>query len=160
LPVGAYGGRREIMELIAPAGPVYQAGTLSGNPLAMTAGIATLTELARPGVWEGIDRATDDLAARLQAAAGAARVPVIVNRAGAMLTVFFSNAPVTDWETARASRTGRFAHFFGSLLEGGVYWVPSQFEAAFLSAAHGPAELDFTEAAAARAFAALKEAGA
>ncbi|MGH7614765.1 MAG: glutamate-1-semialdehyde 2,1-aminomutase [Gemmatimonadales bacterium] len=157
VPVGAYGGRREIMELIAPAGPVYQAGTLSGNPLAMTAGIATLTELARPGVWEGIDRATEQLADRLAAAGRAARVPLVVNRAGAMLTAFFTSAPVTDWASARASDTARFARFFVAMLAEGVYWVPSQFEAAFLSAAHGPAELDLTEAAARRAFAAVKE---
>jgi glutamate-1-semialdehyde 2,1-aminomutase len=158
LPVGAYGGRREIMVLVAPAGPVYQAGTLSGNPLAMTAGIATLTELARPGVWEGIDRAAADLAERLIAAARSARVPVVVNRAGAMLTAFFTSAPVTSWASARAANATQFAHFFRAMLSDGVYWVPSQFEAAFLSAAHGPAELDFTEAAAQRAFAAVKEA--
>jgi glutamate-1-semialdehyde 2,1-aminomutase len=160
LPVGAYGGRRDIMELVAPAGPVYQAGTLSGNPLAMTAGIVTLTELARPGTWEGIDHTAAELAVRLEAAARAARVPVVVNRAGAMLTVFFTTAPVTDWASARASDTTRFARFFGSLLADGVFWVPSQFEAAFLSSAHGPAEIDFTEAAARRAFAAIKESGA
>jgi glutamate-1-semialdehyde 2,1-aminomutase len=160
LPVGAYGGRRDIMQLVAPAGPVYQAGTLSGNPLAMTAGIATLTELARPGVWERIDGTTAELAERLLRVARAERIPVVVNRAGAMLTVFFSPVPVTDWESARSSETGRFAHFFGSLLADGIHWVPSQFEAAFLSSAHGPTELDRTEAAAQRAFAALKEAGA
>jgi len=158
LPVGAYGGRREIMELVAPAGPVYQAGTLSGNPLAMTAGIATLTELARPGVWEQIDQTAADLADRLLAAAGSAKVPLVVNRVGAMLTAFFTSAPVRNWATAREASTTRFAHFFRAMLTEGVYWVPSQFEAAFLSAAHGPAELDFTEAAAGRAFAAVKEA--
>jgi glutamate-1-semialdehyde 2,1-aminomutase len=157
LPVGAYGGRRDIMELVAPAGPVYQAGTLSGNPLAMTAGIVTLTELARPGVWEGVDRTAADLAGRLEAAALAARVPVVVNRAGTMLTVFFAQSPVTDWESARRADTRRFARFFQSMLAGGVYWVPGQFEAAFLSAAHGPAELDFTEAAAHAAFSAARE---
>jgi glutamate-1-semialdehyde 2,1-aminomutase len=157
LPVGAYGGRRDIMELVAPAGPVYQAGTLSGNPLAMTAGIVTLTELARPGVWEGVDRTAADLAGRLEAAALAARVPVVVNRAGTMLTVFFAQSAVTDWESARRADTRRFARFFQSMLAGGVYWVPGQFEAAFLSAAHGPAELDFTEAAAHAAFSAARE---
>ena len=156
VPVGAYGGRREIMELVAPAGPVYQAGTLSGNPLAMTAGIATLTEFARPGVWEGIDRATEHLADRLTAGACTARVPLVVNRAGAMLTAFFTAAPVTDWASVRASDTARFARFFRAMLAEGVYWVPSQFEAAFVSAAHGPAELDFTETAAQRAFAAVQ----
>ena len=144
LPVGAYGGRREIMELVAPAGPMYQAGTLSGNPLAMTAGIATLTELARPGVWDGIARTASALADHLAAAAANARVPLVVNRVGTMLTAFFTNRPVQDWETARASDTARFARFFRELLEAGVYWVPSQFEAAFVSAAHGPAELEAT----------------
>jgi glutamate-1-semialdehyde 2,1-aminomutase len=157
LPVGAYGGRRDIMELVAPAGPVYQAGTLSGNPLAMTAGIVTLTELARPGVWEAVDRTAADLAGRLDAAARAAGVPVVVNRAGTMLTVFFAEGPITDWESARSADTRRFARFFRSMLDDGVYWVPAQFEAAFLSAAHGPAELDFTEAAAHAAFSAVRE---
>ncbi len=157
LPVGAYGGRRDVMELVAPAGPVYQAGTLSGNPLAMTAGIVTLAELARPGVWEGVDRTAANLAGRLEAAALAARVPVVVNRAGTMLTVFFAQSPVTDWESARRADTRRFARFFQSMLDDGVYWVPAQFEAAFLSAAHGLAELDFTEAAAHAAFRAARE---
>ncbi|HEU5169248.1 MAG TPA: glutamate-1-semialdehyde 2,1-aminomutase [Gemmatimonadales bacterium] len=160
LPVGAYGGRREIMELIAPAGPVYQAGTLSGNPLAMTAGIATLTALEQTGVWEGVDRTTADLAQRLADVARAARVPVMVNRAGTMLTVFFTDVPVTDWESARRCDTARFARFFQAMLSAGVYWVPAQFEAAFLSAAHGATELDLTEAAARQAFAAAREAAA
>jgi glutamate-1-semialdehyde 2,1-aminomutase len=155
LPVGAYGGRREIMELVAPSGPVYQAGTLSGNPLAMTAGIATLEELGKPGVWEGIARATADLAGRLSAVARAARVPLQVQRAGTMLTAFFSDAPVTDWASARRSDTARFASFFRTLLDRGIYWVPSQFEAAFLSTAHGSRELDLTEEAVRGALAAL-----
>ena len=156
LPVGAYGGRRDIMELVAPAGPVYQAGTLSGNPLAMAAGIATLDELLRPGVWEGIDRNAAGLAQRLEAAARAAGVPIVVNRAGTMLTVFFSDAPVTDWTSARRADTTRFARFFRALLDAGVYWVPAQFEAAFLSSAHGPDELDRTEAALLSAFRAAR----
>jgi glutamate-1-semialdehyde 2,1-aminomutase len=157
LPVGAYGGRRDVMALVAPAGPVYQAGTLSGNPLAMTAGIVTLSELARPGVWEAIDRTAADLAARLEIAARAARVPVVVNRAGTMLTLFFASAPINSWETARRADTTRFARFFRSMLADGVYWVPAQFEAAFLSAAHGVKELDFTEAAAIRALTAARD---
>jgi glutamate-1-semialdehyde 2,1-aminomutase len=136
---------------------VYQAGTLSGNPLAMTAGIVTLTELSRPGVWDRIDRAAADLAERLSAAARKAAVPLVLNRAGTMLTAFFTGTPVTDWATARTADTAAFARFFRAMLGAGVYWVPSQFEAAFLSAAHGPAELDFTEAAAHRAFAAVRE---
>jgi glutamate-1-semialdehyde 2,1-aminomutase len=157
LPVGAYGGRRDVMALVAPAGPVYQAGTLSGNPLAMTAGIVTLSELARPGVWEAIDRTAADLAARLEIAARAVRVPVVVNRAGTMLTLFFASAPIESWETARRADTTRFARFFRSMLADGVYWVPAQFEAAFLSAAHGVKELDFTEAAAIRALTAARD---
>jgi glutamate-1-semialdehyde 2,1-aminomutase len=157
LPVGAYGGRRDIMEIVAPSGPVYQAGTLSGNPLAMTAGIVTLTELARPGVWAAVDRTTADLAGRLEAAGRAARIPVVVNRAGTMLTLFFASAPVTDWESARRADTKRFARFFRSMLASGVYWVPAQFEAAFLSAAHGVTELDLTEAAAVQALTAARD---
>jgi glutamate-1-semialdehyde 2,1-aminomutase len=156
LPVGAYGGRRDIMRLVAPAGPVYQAGTLSGNPLAMAAGIATLTELGRPGVWDGIADRAAELERRLAARARAAGVPVRINRVGTMLTVFFSDQPVTDWAGAGACDTARFGRFFRALLDAGIYWVPSQFEAAFLSAAHGDAELDLTDAAAARAFAALE----
>jgi glutamate-1-semialdehyde 2,1-aminomutase len=140
------------MELIAPVGPVYQAGTLSGNPLAMSAGIATLTELARPGVWQEIEGTAAELARRLESAAREARISVSVNRAGTMLTIFFTAAPVTDWKSAKACDTARFARFFRALLDAGVYWVPSQFEAAFLSAAHGRKELDFTEAALRKAF--------
>jgi glutamate-1-semialdehyde 2,1-aminomutase len=144
LPVGAYGGRREIMALIAPSGPVYQAGTLAGNPLAMTAGIATLTELERPGVWDRIAAMTSDLAHRIERSAAAAGVPVRVQGLGTMLTVFFTDAPVHDWESARRSDTARFGRVFRQLLDHGVYWVPSQFESAFLSTAHGEAELALT----------------
>ena len=147
LPVGAYGGRADIMELVAPSGPVYQAGTLSGNPLVMNAGLATLTELRRPGVWERIADTAEELAARLEHAVRDAMVPAYVNRAGTMLTLFFAEGPVTDWTGASACDTDRFARFFRDLLERGVYWVPSQFEAAFLSAAHGRAEIDATETA-------------
>ena len=155
LPVGAYGGRREVMELVAPAGPVYQAGTLSGNPLAMAAGIATLTELGRPGVWESIAKATADLVEGLTGAARSAGTPCAVNRVGAMFTLFFADHPVRNWDEARRSDVGRFGAFFRSLLQDGVYWVPSQFEAAFLSAAHGPGEIDRTVEAARRALRAV-----
>jgi glutamate-1-semialdehyde 2,1-aminomutase len=144
LPVGAYGGRREIMELIAPSGPVYQAGTLSGNPLAMTAGIVTLTELERPGAWDRIAESTAWLAGRIERSAARAGVPVRVQRVGTMLTVFFADAPVRDWESARRADTTRFGRVFRRLLDHGVYWVPSQFESAFLSAAHGEKELALT----------------
>lgn len=147
LPVGAYGGRRDIMALIAPSGPVYQAGTLSGNPLAMSAGIATLDVLGRPGVWDRIDAAAADLERRLGRLIAAHRMRARVQRVGTMLTLFFSDAPVTDWESARRCDTRRFARLFRDLLEEGVYWVPSQFESVFFSLAHGSHELDLTEQA-------------
>jgi len=144
LPVGAYGGRREIMELVAPAGPVYQAGTLSGNPLAMTAGIATLGVLREPGVWDELERS----GARLEAGLSTLGGGVQVARAGTMFGVFFANAPVTSWESARRADTSRFAAFHNAMLERGVYLAPSQFEAGFLSTEHGEAEIDATVAAA------------
>jgi glutamate-1-semialdehyde 2,1-aminomutase len=144
LPVGAYGGRREIMELVAPAGPVYQAGTLSGNPLAMTAGIETLRALAEPGTWDELER----IGARLEAALAALGSDVRISRAGTMFGLFFSDGPVTSWETARNADTTRFAAFHRAMLERGVYLAPSQFEAGFLSTAHGDAEVDVTIAAA------------
>ena len=144
LPVGAYGGRHEIMELVAPAGAVYQAGTLSGNPLAMTAGIETLGVLREPGVWDELERTGAQLEARLSTLGG----DVQVARAGTMFGLFFSDAPVTSWETARHSDTSRFAAFHRAMLERGVYLAPSQFEAGFLSTAHGEAEIEATIAAA------------
>jgi len=148
LPVGAFGGRREIMELVAPAGPVYQAGTLSGNPLAMSAGLATLMELGRPGVAESIERAAAATAAVLAEAAAAAGVALQVAHAGSMFGFFFSATPVTDWDTAAATDRRRFARFFRAMLERGIYMAPSPFEAAFVSSMHGAAELDrFRDAA-------------
>jgi len=144
LPVGAYGGRREIMELVAPAGPVYQAGTLSGNPLAMTAGIETLGVLREPGVWDELERS----GARLEAGLSTLGGGVQVARAGTMFGVFFADAPVTSWESARRADTSRFAAFHNAMLERGVYLAPSQFEAGFLSTEHGEAEIDATVAAA------------
>ena len=140
LPVGAYGGRREIMELVAPAGPVYQAGTLSGNPLAMTAGIETLRALAEPGVWDGLERA----GARLEAGLRSLGDGVQVARAGTMFGMFFSDVPVTSWDTAKAADTARFAAFHAAMLDRGVYLAPSQFEAGFLSTEHGDSEIDAT----------------
>ncbi len=140
LPVGAYGGRREIMGLVAPAGPVYQAGTLSGNPLAMTAGIETLRALAEPGVWEGLERA----GARLEAGLAALGPGVRVGRVGTMFGLFFADMPVRDWDTAKLADTTRFAAFHAAMLERGVYLAPSQFEAGFISTAHGDAEIDAT----------------
>ena len=130
LPVGAYGGRRDIMSKVAPAGPVYQAGTLSGNPLAVAAGLAMLRHLkAHPEIYGQLERRAAELCA-------AAPAGVTVNRVGSMFTFFFTEGPVTDWESARRCDTARFGEFFRAMLERGIYLAPSQFEAAFLSAAH------------------------
>jgi len=142
LPVGAYGGRAELMDQVAPSGPVYQAGTLSGNPLAMRAGIATLDLLDEPGVYEGLEKASAMLEAGLSDAARAAGVPVVINRVGSMLTAFFTDGSVTDYASATRSDTARYGAFHRAMLERGVYLAPSQFEALFLSTAHDPAILE------------------
>ena len=144
LPVGAYGGRRELMELLAPLGPVYQAGTLSGNPLAMEAGLATLELLRRPGAYERLEALSARLADGLRRASELAGVPVAVNRTGSMLTAFFTSEPVTSYETATLADTARYARFHQAMLRRGVYLAPSQFEAAFVSLAHGDEEIDRT----------------
>jgi glutamate-1-semialdehyde 2,1-aminomutase len=156
LPVGGYGGRRDIMELVAPAGPVYQAGTLSGNPLAMAAGIATLDALSRGGAWKKAERAAKAAASALERAARAAKVGLVVQRVGTMLTPFFTHRAVTDFAGANASDRKRYAAFFHAMLEAGVYLPPSQLEAAFTSAAHGPPQIAAFERAAARAMASVK----
>ncbi len=147
LPAAAYGGSRALMEQIAPAGPVYQAGTLSGNPLAMAAGLATLDVLARPGVWERAERWAAQAADAIAAAAASAGVAVTVQRAGTMLTPFFTDAPVRDYGGAKRSDRAAYSAFFHAMLEGGVYLAPSAFEAAFTSAVHGDAELAAFESA-------------
>jgi glutamate-1-semialdehyde 2,1-aminomutase len=152
LPVGAYGGRREVMQMVAPAGPVYQAGTLSGNPLAMAAGIATLDALAVSGAWARAERAAAGAAAALTDAARLARVPLVVQRVGTMFTPFFTDRPVTDFAAARTADRERYAAFFHHALEAGIYLPPSQFEAAFTSTRHGEAETARLAAAAAGAF--------
>jgi glutamate-1-semialdehyde 2,1-aminomutase len=151
LPVGAYGGRRDIMQLVAPAGPMYQAGTLAGNPLAMTAGIETLKELERAEIWDALETRAAKLVAGLSAAAEEARVRVTTNRVGTMFTTFFTDRAVTNWASAKTSDTQKFGAYFRAMLEQGVYLAPSQFEAAFLSTAHGDAEIEATVQAAARA---------
>ena len=148
LPVGAYGGRRDIMKLVAPAGPMYQAGTLSGNPLAMTAGIATLTELSRPGAWDRLETAARELADGLSREAKAAGIPLQTAHAGSLFGAFFSAQPVRDWDSAKRSDTAAFARWFRGMLGQGIYLAPSQFEAGFVSTAHGPAEIEATLAAA------------
>jgi glutamate-1-semialdehyde 2,1-aminomutase len=155
LPAAAYGGRADVMATVAPEGPVYQAGTLSGNPLAMAAGCVTLDLLDRPGVYEQLERTSTRLADGLALAARSAGVPVTVNRVGSMLTVFFCEGPVTDYESAKRSDTRLFGRFFHALLERGVYLPPAQFEAAFVSLAHGEREVEETLRAAAEAFRAV-----
>jgi glutamate-1-semialdehyde 2,1-aminomutase len=154
LPVGAYGGRREIMELLAPSGPVYQAGTLSGNPLAVTAGIATLKALAEPGIYEELERKTARLAEGLQKAAAetGAGAEVCFTRVGSMLCAFFQPGPVTDFAGAVRSNTQRYARYFQALLERGVYIAPAQFEGMFISTAHTDEHIDQTVEMCAQAF--------
>ena len=148
LPVGAFGGRRDIMETVAPAGDTYQAGTLSGNPLAMAAGLATLKELSKPGVYDGLEETTSRLEQRLAAAAGRSSVPYTINRVGSMMTMFFNEGPVTDFEGAKKSDTSLYAEYFRHMLEQGIYLAPSQFEAAFISTAHSGDDIERTAAAA------------
>jgi len=142
--VGAYGGRADVMSRVAPEGPVYQAGTLSGNPLAMAAGAAALDALKRPGTYERLDALTRRLTDGLAAAAKAAGVEVTINRLASMFTVFFCRGPVTDYATAKTADTARFARFFHAMLRRGVYLPPAQFEAAFVSLAHTEADVDAT----------------
>jgi len=145
LPVGAYGGRREIMEMVAPSGPVYQAGTLSGNPLAMSAGLATLTILdSDPGLYSRLDATCRELEHSLSTLIERSGAPLTLNRVGSMMTLFFAAGPVTNYTTAGSSDTRRFGLFFQSLLRDGIYFPPSQFEAAFVSLAHSPDDIERT----------------
>ncbi len=148
LPIAAYGGRRDIMTHIAPVGPIYQAGTLSGNPLAVSAGIAMLRYIQEnPGLYAELD-------AKAQRLAEAAPAGMTVNRVGSMFTWFFTDQPVTDYESAKRADAARFKKFFHGMLERGIYLPPSQFEAAFLSTAHGDADIECTVTAARECFAA------
>jgi glutamate-1-semialdehyde 2,1-aminomutase len=157
LPAAAYGGRRDIMELIAPAGPVYQAGTLSGNPLAMVAGITTLRAISAPGVFERLSQVTAALSDGFTRAAHAADIPFQAGAAGSMWGFFFAAEPIHDYAAAKQhADTARFGRFFHAMLERGVYLAPSQFEAAFVSLAHDDALVAQTIGAAADAFAAIK----
>lgn len=157
LPVAAYGGKRQIMEQVAPAGPMYQAGTLSGNPLAMAAGIAALTYMAENKVCEKLESLTAILTGGLEKAAAKAGIPVQIHRLGSMFTVFFNDKPVTDYESAASSNLEAFKVYFHSMLEQGIYLPPSQFETNFLSLAHSPEDIQKTIAAAEVAFAKVKE---
>ena len=147
LPVGAYGGRADVMNLVSPAGPVYQAGTLSGNPLAMTAGVWALEELT-PRLYKHLARLGAELAAGLADAARAANVPLQVNAFGSLLTPFFTDRPVRDYQDALTADTGKYAQFFVGMLARGIYPPPSQFEAWFLSAAHTSSDVEKTVKAA------------
>ena len=152
LPVGAFGGRAELMRQLAPLGPVYQAGTLSGNPVAMAAGLATLEALDEPGVYERLFTNAETLAAGLREAAAVAGVPLVVNQVGSMFGLFFTDAgAVTNFHQVMACDTARFNRFFHALLSRGVYLAPAAYEAGFVSTAHGPAEIEQTLAAAAAA---------
>ena len=152
LPVGAYGGRADLMKLIAPEGPVYQAGTLSGNPLAMTAGIETLKLLKKSGVYRQLEERGRQLGDGLNRTAREAGIAATLNRVGSMMTLFFTPGPVTDYASAKKSDTQAFAKFFRAMLSQGIYLPPSQFEAAFLSTAHTPADLNKTLKTARAAF--------
>ena len=148
LPVGVYGGRADVMEMVAPLGSIYQAGTLSGNPLAMAAGAETLTLLQAPGVYADLESKAARLARGLAEAAAASRVPAHVNRVGSMLTAFFTAGPVDDYASVKRADAGLYGSFFRAMLDRGVSLAPSQFEAAFVSLAHTAEDLDATIAAA------------
>lgn len=148
-PVGAFGGKREIMEQLAPIGPVYQAGTLSGNPIAMVAGLALLAELSKPGVYDELERKGARLEAGLRAAVAAAGVDAFLTRVGAMACMFFTATEVRDWPTAATSDTERYAQYFRGMLDRGIVLAPSQFEAAFVGLAHTDADIDAMTSAAA-----------
>ncbi len=152
LPVGAYGGPAKIMDNLSPVGPVYQAGTLSGNPLATAAGIATLDELCKPGVFEKIENSMTTLCEGLGEIAREAGIPVYQTQVGTMACMFFNEGPVRNYTEATASDTGRFAKYFRGMLERGVYIAPSQFEAGFMSSAHTEKEIDKTLEAARETF--------
>lgn len=147
LPVGAYGGKRDIVEQVAPSGPIYQAGTLSGNPLAMTAGYTTLRELGKPGVYDDLIRKTKRLAEGFREAAEDVGVPCQVNQVGTMLTCFFTDGPVTNYEEASQVDKKRFAAYFRSMIEQGIMIAPSPFETMFMSTAHTDSDIEKTIAA-------------
>jgi len=153
LPVGAYGGTAEIMKWVAPEGPVYQAGTLSGNPLAVAAGIATLQALKKPGTYRKLEQMGAELQAGLQKAAADAGAAVQINRFGSMFTLFFTGSPVTDYRSAQTCDIGRHSRFFHAMLDRGVYMAPSQFEACFVSLAHSHRDIAATIRASRESFA-------
>ena len=152
VPVAAYGGSAELMNHVAPLGPVYQAGTLAGNPLAMRAGIATLKELSKPGLYEGIEELAGRLTSGLEDALRSAGITAQVNKIGSLSTVFFAPEPVVNYTDAKRSDTKMYARFFREMLQRGIFLAPSQFESAFVSAAHTPADIERTITAASDVF--------
>lgn len=156
LPVGAFGGRADLMDQLAPTGPVYQAGTLAGNPLAMGAGIATLEILSGPDTYRTLDRLGEQLERGLRDAAASAGVPVHVNRVGSMMTGFFQDGPVTNFDSAAKSNTDRYGAYHQAMLESGIYLAPSQFEATFVSLAHTETDIAAAGEAAAQALASIR----
>lgn len=152
LPVGGFGGKRAIMEMLSPSGPVYQAGTLSGNPIAMTAGIETLKLLQPKGIYDRLFKTTDALCEGIAEIAGRRGVPVQVAVAGSMFTVFFSERPVGNWQDAKACDTARFGRYFTKMLKNGIYLPPSQYEAVFVGLAHTPKDIERTLEAADKSF--------
>ena len=155
MPVGAYGGKREIMEQVAPQGPVYQAGTLSGNPVAMAAGIATLKELQKPDFYRALENNSSRLADGLAGAAQKAGIPVAIDRVGSMLGLFFTKTPVHSFKDAKTSNLDQFEAYYKGMLQEGIYLAPSQFEALFVSAAHTAEDIDATVAAAEKVLAGI-----
>jgi glutamate-1-semialdehyde 2,1-aminomutase len=153
--VGAFGGRRDIMQCLAPVGPVYQAGTLSGNPVAVAAGLATLQLIQAPGFHDRLAASTHQLCSELEAAARARRIPFSARSVGGMFGLFFRETPPTSYAEVMQCDKDAFNRFFHAMLAEGVYFAPSAYEAGFVSAAHGPAEIDRTVKAAAKVFAAL-----
>ncbi len=152
LPVGAYGGKQKIMSQVAPEGPVYQAGTLSGNPLAMAAGIATLKETKKPGFYENLEKSSASLATGLEQAAANSGTKAVINRVGSMLGVFLTDQPVANFDDAKTSDLEKFSLYYQKMLAKGIYLAPSQFEALFVSAAHSDQDIDDTVAAAESVF--------
>ena len=155
LPVGAFGGRAEIMDLVAPEGPVYQAGTLSGNPLVMQAGLSTLRELDEPGVWSQLAASSEATVEVVNNSAHEAGVPISVSSVGAMFGYFLTDDAITDWDSAAGLDRSLFARFYQVMLESGVYLAPSPFESGFVSTVHGDAEREILGAAADAAFQAV-----
>jgi glutamate-1-semialdehyde 2,1-aminomutase len=159
LPVGAYGGPAKIMDRLSPDGDVYQAGTLSGNPVAVAAGITTLEQLMQPSVYDRLDALGARLGNGLLASARRAGLPAQLNRVGSMLSLFFTQRPVVDFDSARTSSAPLYARYFWGMLQGGHYFAPSCLESAFVSAAHTEADIDATLAAAQQVFSALQHHG-